>query len=131
MRHMDIEEEAWPIAGGFTISRGTKTEARTLTVILRENGFLGRGECVPYARYDETLESVRAQIDSVRHAIETGASRFDLLNLLPAGAARNAIDCALWDLEAKSTHRRVWELADLPPPGDIVTAEIDWEARGI
>ena len=89
-----------------------------LTVRVQRGGITGWGECVPYARYDETLESVTAQIEG----LPAGISRADLQDALPAGAARNAVDCALWDLEAKQAGKRVWELAGLPKPGPEITA---------
>lgn len=106
---LSAKVERWPIDGAFTISRGARTEAVVVLVEARRDGILGRGECVPYARYGETVEDVVAAIESV------GAitSREALANALPPGAARNAIDCALWDIEAKSAGRRAWELAEL------------------
>jgi L-alanine-DL-glutamate epimerase-like enolase superfamily enzyme len=98
---LQIVVERFPIAGRFVISRGAKTEAVTVTATLRDSGAEGRGECVPYARYGESPESVVAAIESVRAQIEAGADRRRLASLLPAGAARNALDCAMWDLEAK------------------------------
>ncbi len=95
--------ETFPIAGRFVIARGAKTEARVVTVTITADDAVGRGECVPYARYGETVESVVAAIESVRPAIEAAPNRPALQALLAAGAARNAIDCALWDHEAKQT----------------------------
>jgi L-Ala-D/L-Glu epimerase len=109
--------ESWPVAGAFTISRGSRTEARVVVVQATSNGQSGRGECVPYARYGETVEGVVAAISNLGPI----ASRTDLAERLPPGAARNGIDCALWDLEAKHSGRRVWELADLPPPRPVST----------
>ncbi len=100
-RSLTVAAEAFPIAGRFTISRGSRTEAVVVLVTLSEGGANGRGECVPYARYGESVESVVAQIESVRAALEGGMSREALQDALPAGAARNAVDCALWDLDAK------------------------------
>lgn len=113
-----ITEDSFRLAEAFTISRGTKTEARVLTVGITRGGVTGRGECVPYARYGETLASVRAEIAPM----PDGITRADLQTALPPGAARNALDCALWDLEAKVARRRAWDLAGLPPPGLVVTA---------
>jgi L-alanine-DL-glutamate epimerase-like enolase superfamily enzyme len=110
--------ENWPIRGSFRISRGAKQEAAVVTVEARRAGFLGRGECVPYARYGESIESVLQQIASVA----PGITRADLQTALPAGAARNAVDCALWDLAAKQQGRRVYELAGLPEPRPLLTA---------
>ncbi len=115
---IDVTRDIFRLAQVFTISRGSRTEAKVLTVRVTDNGVTGRGECVPYARYGETLESVEAQIAGLPDAL----SRQGLYELLPAGAARNAVDCALWDLEAKSAGRRAWELAGLPVPGPEVTA---------
>ena len=100
-RVLSVAAERFPIAGTFTISRGSKTEAEVIACAVSQDGHTGRGECVPYRRYGETMESVAAAIESVRAAIEDGCDRDALLGLLPAGAARNALDCALWDLEAK------------------------------
>ncbi len=113
-----VTEDSFRLAQTFTISRGSKTEAQVLTVRITRGGVTGRGECVPYARYGETPDSVRAQIE----ALPDGISREALHSALPPGAARNAVDCALWDIEAKQTHRRVWQLAGLPAPGPVVTA---------
>jgi L-alanine-DL-glutamate epimerase-like enolase superfamily enzyme len=113
-----VRAESFPIAGVFTISRGSRTEAEVLTVTVEEGGERGRGECVPYARYGETLASVRAEIEGLPERFD----RDGLQELLPAGAARNAVDCGLWDLAARRAGRRVWELAGLAEPGPEVTA---------
>ena len=122
MRNLSVRAESWPIAGTFAISRGSKTEARVVVAELREGSVRGRGECVPYARYGETIEGVLEAIEDLRPELERGLDRNGLAERLPAGAARNAVDCALWDLEAKRTGRRVWELAGVPEPGPLVTA---------
>ncbi len=124
MRRLSVREEVWPLARPFTISRGSKTEARVVVVDIEdEDGYgRGRGESVPYPRYDETVEGVLAQIDALREEIEAGLDRERLQTHLPAGAARNAVDCALWDLEAKASGRRVWTLAGLPEPRAVLTA---------
>lgn len=121
-RRLSAAIETWPIAGAFTIARGAKTEAVVVTVTIEENGAVGRGECVPYTRYGESPESVLGQIESVRGLIEQNGSGHDLLTALPAGAARNAVDCALWDLAAKATGTPAWKLAGLPAPVSPVTA---------
>ncbi len=121
-RHLNIAVERFPIAGAFVISRGAKTEAVTVVATIEAGGLCGRGECVPYARYDESIESVVAQIESLRRDIETGTGRDALQRLLPHGAARNALDCALWDLEAKVSGLSAFELAGLAPPEPVVTA---------
>jgi L-alanine-DL-glutamate epimerase-like enolase superfamily enzyme len=113
-----VAAETFPLARAFTISRGSRTEAHVLTVAITADGAQGRGECVPYARYGETLESVRAQIEGLPPDLD----RAGLQSLLPPGAARNAVDCALWDLEAKHSGRPVWQLAGLSRPGPETTA---------
>ena len=107
---MQIKAQDWPIAGSFVIARGSKTTARVITVSITDSEVTGRGECVPYGRYNETIDSVLAQIEGVQTAIETGTSRQTLQRLLPAGAARNAIDCALWDLRGKIAGKPVEDL---------------------
>ena len=121
-RTLTVAVERFPIAGTFAISRGAKTEAVVVTATISDGRATGRGECVPYARYGESVESVTAAIESARAAIEAGCDRPQLQTLLPAGAARNALDCALWDLQAKQSGRRVWDLAGLPAPGPEITA---------
>jgi len=111
VRRLTARIERWPIAGAFVIARGAKTEAVVVVAELQAGPQQGRGEATPYARYGETPESVLAQIESVRAALEAGADRAALQALLPAGAARNALDCALWDLEAKRLGVRAWTLA--------------------
>ncbi|WP_417719534.1 N-acetyl-D-Glu racemase DgcA [Salipiger sp.] len=115
---IEVRRDVFRLAQVFTISRGSRTEAQVLTVTVTRGGLTGRGECVPYARYGETLDSVEAEIASLPQDVTRAA----LQGLLPAGAARNAVDCALWDLEAKAAGRRVWDLAGLPAPGPEITA---------
>jgi L-Ala-D/L-Glu epimerase len=122
MPRLSASAERFPIAGSFVISRGAKTEASVVVATLEGEGFRGRGECVPYARYGESIESVLEAIKSIRPAIQAGASRIDLQSLMPHGAARNALDCAFWDLKAKRRGVRVWELAGLAPPVPAITA---------
>jgi L-alanine-DL-glutamate epimerase-like enolase superfamily enzyme len=121
-RKLAVRAERWPIAGGFAISRGRKTHAHVVVAEIAEAGASGRGECVPYPRYGESVESVIASVEGVRSAIEAGADRAALARSLPAGAARNALDCALWDLEAKRRGEPVWRRAGLPEPRAVVTA---------
>lgn len=121
-RKLTIRHESWPIAGTFTISRGSKTSAEVVVVELAEGKSTGRGECVPYGRYGESIEGVIAEIERHRVALEDGADREKLQKLLPPGAARNAVDCALWDLEAKASGKPVWKLAGLKQPRDLMTA---------
>jgi L-alanine-DL-glutamate epimerase-like enolase superfamily enzyme len=106
-----VHDERWPLAHAFTISRGSKTEAHVVVVELSDGVATGRGECVPYARYGETVEGVIGQIEAVRDVIEAKITKQALSELLPPGAARNAVDCALWDWEAKSTGVRAFERA--------------------
>ncbi|MAZ25834.1 MAG: dipeptide epimerase [Cytophagaceae bacterium] len=115
---IEVTRDTFRLAQVFTISRGSRTEAKVLTVKVTRNGVTGWGECVPYARYDETLESVEAEI----MGLPADVSREALQGLLPAGAARNALDCALWDLEAKASGKRVWEMLGMPAPGPEITA---------
>ncbi len=117
-----VKSERFPIAGTFTISRGSKTEAEILCCTFVENGQSGRGECVPYRRYGETMDSVAAAIEAARPELCRGADRDKLLTLMPPGAARNAVDCALWDLEAKLSGVRVHDRLSPRPPRALETA---------
>ncbi|EGE57726.1 UNVERIFIED_ORG: L-alanine-DL-glutamate epimerase-like enolase superfamily enzyme [Rhizobium esperanzae] len=121
-RILDIQMNSFPIAGTFTIARGAKTQAEVITCALTDEGAEGRGECVPYRRYGETMESVVAQIEAARPLIEAGISRHDLLSAMPPGAARNAVDCALWDLEAKQTGQSVASRLGIADPKPLTTA---------
>ena len=121
-RTLEITDISSSLKTAFTISRGAKTSAETIRVTLREGDAIGRGECVPYPRYGETQSGVRAAIEALRARIEGGLSREALQAEMPAGAARCALDCALWDLEAKQSGRPVWKLAGLPEPKPIETA---------
>jgi len=114
---ISVTPDVFKLAQVFTISRGSRTEAKVLTVKVEEDGFVGWGECVPYARYGETLENVTQLIESVKGPVTRQG-----LYTLPAGAARNALDCALWDLECKKAGKRAWELAGLPQPRPEITA---------
>jgi L-Ala-D/L-Glu epimerase len=122
MRTLTIAHESWPIAGKFTISRGSKTAADVVTVTLTENGVTGRGECVPYSRYKETVDGVVAALEAARPSIEAGLTRANIAKHIEPRAARNALDCALWDLEAKLQGKPVWQLANLPQPQTLITA---------
>ncbi|WP_149588776.1 N-acetyl-D-Glu racemase DgcA [Tabrizicola flagellatus] len=115
---ISVTEDRFRLAQAFTISRGSKTEAQVLTVRIARGGKAGWGECVPYARYGETLASARAEIEGLPEGIDCRA----LQSALGPGAARNAVDCALWDLAAKRAGKPVWQLANLPAPGPVVTA---------
>lgn len=114
--------ERWPIAGVFAISRGAKTEAAVVVATIGDDHAEGRGECVPYARYGETVESVTAAIAAMAPALARGLTRLQLQQAMPPGAARNALDCALWDLDAKRSGSRAYALAGLPRPQPLVTA---------
>ena len=121
-RVLSVVEERFPIDGAFTISRGSKTEAEVISCTITEGENSGRGECVPYRRYGETVESVRRQIETASAAISAGIDRARLLEAMPSGAARNAVDCALWDLEAKVSGVRVAERLGGKPPSPLETA---------
>ena len=110
--------EIFPLAQVFRISRGARTQAEVVTVIYEKDGIIGRGECVPYARYDETLESVTKQIEDLPDNID----KETLQETLPPGAARNAVDCALWDFECKKLDQRIWETANIQKPEKNITA---------
>lgn len=119
---VNVRRENWPIAGHFAISRGSKTQAEVVVVELSDGTWRGRGECVPYARYGETVEGVLAAIGGLAGALAAGMDRRGLQDALPAGAARNALDCAFWDLEAKRSGTPAHVLAGLPPPRPLTTA---------
>ncbi len=121
-RHLEATIEAFPIAGTFTISRGSKTEADVIVCTISEDRFSGRGECVPYRRYGETMDGVMAEIMAVSKAIEAGLTREGLQSAMRPGAARNAVDCALWDLEAKRSGRSVAAVIDAVRQEPVVTA---------
>lgn len=121
-RYLAAATDTFPIAGGFTISRGTKTEAHVVTCRITAGDHVGWGECVPYARYGESIESVLAEIAVATADVEAGASRDDLRQIMRAGAARNAVDCALWDLEAKLSGSSVSSTINAAPPQPLTTA---------
>ena len=122
MRRLTVAVERFPIAGAFTIARGSRTEAVVVCAQVEEGGVTGRGECVPYPRYGESVEGVAAAIEAQAEAVAGGLTRTELLERMKAGAARNALDCALLDLEAKRSGRRAWEVAGLPAPQPVITA---------
>jgi L-alanine-DL-glutamate epimerase-like enolase superfamily enzyme len=119
---LDVRIERFPIAGSFTISRGAKTEAVTVVAELRQGGRTGRGECVPYPRYGETPEATLKALEAIREAVSDGFDRQALQTAMPAGAARNALDCAFVDLEAKRSGKRAWDLLGRPAPQPCTTA---------
>jgi len=122
MQRSFVTQKSYPVRGVFRISRSAKTQIDVIEVTVQDGAHFGRGECRPYARYDETPESVRDQIEALGNIVEKNISRDELQNIMPAGAARNAVDCALWDLEAKRQNRRVYEMAGLPKPAPLRTA---------
>ncbi|WP_274628833.1 N-acetyl-D-Glu racemase DgcA [Arvimicrobium flavum] len=122
MRSLTINAETFPIARAFTISRGSKTQAAVLSCSIGQDGVEGRGECVPYARYGETMESVHAEIEAIRAEIARGMDRRQLLTAMRAGAARNAVDCALWDLEAKLSGVAATHALGVDSPKPLETA---------
>ena len=122
IRYVEATIESFLIAGSFTISRGSKTAAEVIVCTVREGSFAGRGECVPYRRYGETLESVLGEIEAIRPMLAEGADRQVIQTLMKPGAARNAVDCALWDLEAKKAGESVMETIGLRMAKPLVTA---------
>jgi L-alanine-DL-glutamate epimerase-like enolase superfamily enzyme len=120
---LTAEIECWPLAKPFVISRGSKTHAEVVVVTVEAAGEMGRGECVPYTRYGESCDNVLTAIEGVTAAIEGGANRQKLQNLLPAGAARNAIDCAFWDLECGRTGKSIWQMLDQKLPKQILSVQ--------
>ena len=119
---LSVRIERWPLAGVFAISRGSKTEAVVVVAELSDGTHRGRGESVPYARYGETPDGIVAAIEAERPVLRRGLDRGALQRAMPAGAARNALDCAYWDVNAKQAGRRVHELAGLGVPGPLTTA---------
>src|SRR6267143_588421 len=117
---IEAHEQSWPLDKPFRISRGSRTEARVVIVTVTDRQHIGRGEAVPIKRYNQSVESVLAQIESMKS--EKNLDRHRIQKLLPAGAARNALDCALWDLEAKISGKRVWELANIPMAPKVETS---------
>lgn len=123
MRSVKVYEEAWPLHTPFVIARGSRSEARVVVVELEEEGVKGIGECTPYPRYGESDASVMAQIMSIVPQLEKGVTREALQKLLPAGAARNAVDCALWDLQARQQQQTLTETLNVALPTTIATAQ--------
>ncbi len=122
MLTLSVFTESWPIAGSFTISRGSKTSADVVVATLYDGIHIGRGECVPYPRYAETVPQVLSALEVARPRIEQGFSHADIPGIVAPHAARNALDCALWDLAAKRSGRPVWQLLELDEPKALVTA---------
>ncbi|MDX6558988.1 MAG: L-Ala-D/L-Glu epimerase [Blastocatellia bacterium] len=117
---IEAHEETWPLDKPFRISRGSRTEARVVVVTVANRQHTGRGEAVPISRYNQSVASVLGQIEPMKS--EKNLDRHRIQELLPAGAARNALDCAFWDLEAKISGKRVWELANIPMTPKVETA---------
>jgi L-Ala-D/L-Glu epimerase len=122
MLTLSAAAETWPIAGSFTISRGSKTAADVVVATLSDGPHTGRGECVPYPRYEETVPQVLAALEAARGRVEGGIAHAGIPAIVAPRAARNALDCALWDLEARRSGTPVWKLAGLPQPKPLVTA---------
>jgi L-alanine-DL-glutamate epimerase-like enolase superfamily enzyme len=122
MATLKVTAETWPIRGRFAISRGARTHVEVVLVELSDGELLGRGECVPYAHYGESNASVIALIEGLREDLAQGLDLESLQTKLPSGAARNALDCALWDLHAKRNGKRAWELAGIPAMAPLTTA---------
>jgi len=122
LRQLKITQKSWPVAGSFRIARSSLTSIHVVTVEIADGMYIGRGECRPYPRYGETPDSVNAEIETHRREIENGLTLEALQTLMPPGAARNAVDCALWDLAAKQTGKSVSDMLDLPAPKPRITA---------
>ena len=123
MRTVKVYEEAWPLHTPFVIARGSRTEAHVVVVEVEENGVTGIGECTPYPRYGESDASVLAQIMSIAPQLENGMTREELQKQLPAGAARNAVDCALWDLSSRQQQQSLAELVGSELADVVTTAQ--------
>jgi L-alanine-DL-glutamate epimerase-like enolase superfamily enzyme len=119
---LTLHRESWPLRGSFTISRGTRTTVEVVVAEISDGDARGRGECVPYARYGESVDSVLSQIEGLRDRLSHGLDREGLQSALPPGAARNALDCAFWDLEAKRAGQPAWAIAGLDAPEPLLTA---------
>src|ERR1700712_575939 len=121
-RYLDIQMNSFPISGTFTISRGSKTTADVVTCTVSDGRNSGHGECVPYGRYGESIESVAVEIEAAREKIERGMTRADMMTAMKPGAARNAVDCALWDLESKTSGTSVASRLGIGKPKPLTTA---------
>jgi len=125
MMNVNLTDESWLIRGTFTISRGSRTHANVVVVELQQDQYIGRGECVPYARYGESIESVLAELNLLKDQIENGLTRQEMQSLLPAGAARNALDCAYWDSACKTSEQRIWQQLEMAEPKPL----INWQVK--
>ena len=119
---LTLSQEIWPVAGVFRISRGAVTSVEVLVVEVEQDGLVGRGEACPFRISGETIERSRTELEDLRRRVEGGLDRDQLQELLGAGAARNALDCALWDLQSKREDVPAWRLAGLDGLREIVTA---------
>jgi L-alanine-DL-glutamate epimerase-like enolase superfamily enzyme len=131
-QRLTVTRRSWPLAQPFAISRGSKTSAETVIAEVSDGEFRGRGECVPYPRYGESVDSVAAQLEAMKGAVFSGLDRHELQRAMPPGAARNALDCAFWDLDAKRDDRRAADLAGIGVLRPVVTAytlSLDTPAR--
>ena len=120
--HLDARHDRFDLNAPFRISRGVRTATEVITVTLTDGALTGRGEGVPYPRYGESIDSTLAEIEAVRSAIEAGAGRIDLLSRMKPGAARNAVDCALWDLETRRSGSAVADAIGAPAPTQLASA---------
>jgi L-alanine-DL-glutamate epimerase-like enolase superfamily enzyme len=123
MRSLKVYEEAWPLHTPFVIARGARSEAKVVVVEIQQDGVTGTGECTPYPRYGESIASVMAQIASIGEQLEAGLTRDALQQLLPAGAARNAVDCALWDIDVRKAGRSLSNLVGSELASEVTTAQ--------
>src|SRR5215208_6862521 len=121
-QRLSVTRRAWPLAQAFTISRGSRTTAEVVVAEVHDGEFRGRGECVPYPRYGESVDTVVAALDAMKGAVFSGLDRHELQLVMPPGAARNALDCAFWDLDAKRDNRRAADLAGIALMHPVVTA---------
>ncbi len=121
---LNVLTENWPLKKPFVIARESIENVDVILVEIKDGQFVGRGEGVPQLIYDQTTNSCKKQIDAIKPNIETGTTRSELMNLLPPGSARNAVDCALWDLEAKKTGRSVWSLLDIAEPRSAISGDM-------
>lgn len=121
-QRLTVSRRAWPLAQAFTISRGSRTKAEVVVAEVSDGEFRGRGECVPYPRYGESVDNVVAALEAMKSAVFSGLDRKELQQAMPPGAARNALDCAFWDLDAKRDDRRVADLAGIGALRPVVTA---------
>ena len=121
-QRLSVSRRSWPLAEAFTISRGSRTTAEVVVAEVHDGEFRGRGECVPYPRYGESVDSVVAALEAMKGAVFSGLDRKELQHAMPPGAARNALDCAFWDLDAKRDGRRVTDLAGVDQLQPVMTA---------